>query len=303
MILGHQKQWAILKGLAMSGKFPHGLLFTGPAKLGKKTLAFEFIKLVNCQNEKFLERPCQICHSCQDIQKRMHPDFTFIEPINREIKISQVRELSWKLSLRPYLVPFKTAIIDQAHCLNYEAQSAFLKTLEEPKGSSLLILISEYPEILLPTVLSRVQELKFYPVKATEIEEYLIGQEVSQDSAKTILQLSLGRPGRAIDFLLYPEKLSEHYQRIKEIGKVSSLNYASRFQYAKDLSKEPRLNEILEVWLRYFRSRLISIIQNQEKTSLAKIIKVLKIIEKTLSLISSTNVNVRLALEMLMLEF
>ena len=111
-MIGHQKQRQLLKVLSESSRIPHGLLFSGQDQLGKKTLAIEFIKYLNCLSKK---KPCQTCRSCQDIDKNNHPDFILIEPDGKEIKISQIRDLIWKLSLYSYSAPFKTAIIDNAH--------------------------------------------------------------------------------------------------------------------------------------------------------------------------------------------
>ncbi|MBA7634680.1 DNA polymerase III subunit tau [subsurface metagenome] len=265
-MISHQKQWQYLKKTAELGKTPHALLFYGQASIGKKTLASEFIKLLNCQQENFIDRPCQKCRSCLDIEKNVHPDLFVVEPQdNKEIKISQIRDLHTRLSLRSYSAPFKTVIINQAHCLNQEAQSAFLKLLEEPKGRTLFVLITEYPEMLLPTILSRVERLRFY------------------SALKTV---------------------DPQEKRIKEILQIGRSDLAMRFQYAQKLSQEPRdLKEILDLWLRYFREVLLLTINNKSKDySIAKLQRILRLIQTTSFLISTTNVNPRLALEMFMLE-
>ena len=92
-IIGHQKQWQFLKKLAESGKIPHSLLFEGGEKLGKSNAAFEFIKLLFCQEKDFSKRPCQNCRACQDMEKKQHPHLILIEQITNEIQIFQIREL------------------------------------------------------------------------------------------------------------------------------------------------------------------------------------------------------------------
>ena len=280
-MISHQNiQWQLLKKSVELEKTPHALLFYGQNSIGKKTLALELIKLLNCQAENFNVRPCQKCRSCQDIAKNVHPDLFIIEPQGKEIKISQIRELHSHLSLRAYSAPFKAVIIDQAHCLNQEAQSAFLKLLEEPKGKTIFILITEYPEMLLPTVLSRVERLRFY------------------SSPKTI---------------------DPQEKRIKEILQMSQTDLASRFQYAKKIAEEPQnLKEILEIWLVYFREMFISAVNSQNKdyslvdelrssspfanARVTKLSKIIKLIQTTDFLLATTNVNPRLALEIFMLE-
>jgi len=306
MIIGHQKQWEFLKKCAESGKLSHAYLFLGQEKLGKKTLALEFIKLLNCENPGL--SPCQTCRSCQDIQKRQHPDLTMVEPEKKAIQISQIRDLSWKLSLRPYSASFKAAIIDQAHSMNQEAQSCFLKTLEEPKGKALLILITEYPEMLFPTILSRVQKIKFYPVKKTEVEEYLKSQAISEKESEQIGELCLGKPGLAVDFVKLPQKLEIQKQKIEELTFLTSSDLASRFQYAKEITRQSQnLKETLDIWLKHFRGILLSKIHGKEDENfrhypLNKLRNILKLVQSTNFLISTTNVNPRLALEILMLE-
>lgn len=288
MIVGHQKIWQFLKKSAESGKLPHALLLSGQEKLGKRTLAVELAKLL-------LEG---------DIEKRQHPDFIFIEPIEKEIQISQIREVLWKLSLKPSVSLFKVAIIDQAHCLNSEAQNCLLKTLEEPKGNSLLILVTEYPEILFPTILSRLQKIKFYPVKDYEIKNYLQIRGIKDKESEEIVKFCQGQPGKAIGLILNPEELEKQKKAVSDLIKISKLDLALRFQYVKDLSETPKiLKETLEVWLRYFRDIFIAKNPSGFKNySSSEFRNIIRTIQETNRLISTTNINPRLALEILMLE-
>jgi len=268
----------------------HAYLFSGPEKIGKRTLAVEFTKKLFKEN----------------ITKKQHPDFILIEPQKKEIQISQIRECIWKLSLTPSVAPFKIAIINDAHCLNAEAQNSLLKTLEEPKGQAVLFLITDYPERLFPTILSRCQTLKFYPVKKEEIENYLKNQKIAQNKIEEIVKNSAGKPGLAIDFLLNPDKLKTQKEKISDLVKILDSDLAYRFQYANDLSREPQnLKDALSVWLAYFRDILISNVAHisQKKYSFDKLRDITKLIQETNFLISTTNVNPRLALEILMMEF
>ena len=332
MIIGHKKQWQFLKKSAELGKISHAYLFYGQEKVGKKTLAFEFVKLLNCQNPDFLKRPCQSCSSCEAIQKSLsldieqHPDLALIEPKKfvskktsqkkEEIQISQIRDLIWRLSLHSFSAPFKAAIIDKAHTMNQEAQSCFLKTLEEPKGDTVLILVTEYPEMLMPTIRSRIQKLKFSPVEKTEIENFLKTQGISDEKSKELSSLSFGKPGLALDFFNDLKNFENQKQKIAELLKITAKNstISSRFNYVKDIASETTdLREILEVWLRFFRHILISRIEKnktgEQKTehfqnySVSKLESVLNHIQNTIFLISKTTINQKLALENLTLDF
>ena len=275
-IIGHQKQWQFLKKSAELQKISHAYLFSGQEKLGKKKVALEFIELIN------------------GAESLKSPDLILIEPEKREIKISQIRELIQKLSLKPYSAPFKIAIIDKAHLITNEAQSALLKTLEEPKDKTILILISENPEMLFPTIRSRCEIIKFLPVKETEIKKYLKEKGLLEE----ISNLCLGKPGEAIDFISNPQKLEEKKKIIKNLIKLSSSELVFRFQYAKDLSSRLDLKEVLEIWLLYFRNILLT----KEYHSFTRLKNIINQIQKTIFLLTTTNVNPRLALEVLMLE-
>ena len=309
MIIGHQKQLNYLKRMAESGKIPHALLFSGQKKLGKKTIASEFIFWL-------FEEP--------GVPKILgHPDFILIEPqekhpeaersslrgspapssalVRGQIQINQIRDLSWRLSLKPIKAKLKAVIIDEAHSMTPEAQNCFLKTLEEPKGNTILILITEKPNFLLPTIVSRCQIIKFYPVKKDEIERYLKNQEgLSKEEIEEILEIAQGRPGRAVELAFAKEKFEFYKKRTKELAKIFNSNLSSRFQYAKEISTKENLQEILEIWLNYFRNIFI---KNCSTPSAKHLGNILQQIQRTIYLISTTNVNPRLALEILMMNF
>jgi len=289
MLIGHEKQWNFLKRSIELDKLSHAYLFAGQEKLGKKKLALEWISLL----------------FKKDLQRTQHSDLILIEPQEKEIQIAQIRNLSWKLSLKPYLTPFKIAIIDRAHLMNQEAQTSLLKTLEEPKGNAILILITEHPEIIFPTILSRVQIIKFYPVKKEEIKNYLKKQGISEEKSEEVAKISLGRPGAAIEFISDSQRLESQKKIVEKLIEISNSNIASRFHYAKAISQEPNLGEILEIWISYFRNILLTKLNggnNLNQYSLPKLKNILKLIQKTNFLISTTNVNPKLALETLMLE-
>jgi len=291
-IVGHQKQWQFLKKSVELKKLSHAYLFSGEEKLGKKTVALEFIKLI-CGKE--------------DVFEREHPDLFLISPeIGTSIQINQIRELNWKLSLKPSLAPFKVALLDKAHLMNEEAQNCLLKTLEEPRGNAILILISEQPERLFPTILSRCQIIKFFPVKRIEIEEYLKAQGFAEKIAKEITELSLGRPGQAMDLAARPQKIEEQKQSISKLLNLARAPISLRFQLAKEVSQDYlNLREVLEIWMSFLRKALISQLKNGSESgefSISKLRALLQRIQNTIFLISTTNANPRLALEIFLLE-
>ena len=156
-IIGHQKQWQYLKRSAESDRLAHAYLFYGPAKIGKKTLALEFAKLLGAPTDLAL----------------VEPEASADEGEKAVIHILQIRELKSKLFLSAIDSGYKVAIIDEAPAMTADAQSALLKLLEEPKGKTILILLAQNLNQLLPTIVSRCQPLRFDLLPSQEIEKYL----------------------------------------------------------------------------------------------------------------------------------
>ena len=292
MVIGHQKQWNLLKKLAENKNFSHAYLFAGPEKLGKKTMALQWVSL--------------LCNNAKDLIN--HPDFMFLEPIEKEIKISQIRDLIHRISLKSSY-SIKAAIIDNAHSMNQEAQTALLKTLEEPRGSSILILISDKIHYLFPTILSRVQVIRFNPVRNQEINKYLLSKGFSKKEAENLSCISSGRPGVTMDFIADKKELEAFKRKIEEIKDLSKSMLYSRFQYVKDLSEEPiETQKTLDIWLNYFRDVLLSRFSSGnadvsfKSYSLDKLKNIINLIQTTKLLLSQTNINSRLALERLVME-
>jgi len=222
------------------------------------------------------------------------------------------------------LAGLKVAVINDAHLMNEEAQSCLLKTLEEPRGNALLILITDKPQYLFPTILSRVQTVKFHQVPKEEIKNYLMKEGASGKEAEEIAEISSGKPGKALDIMSGKEKLEDLVKKMQELDKLSQSSLSSRFQYVKDLAENPEnVQNTFEIWLNYFRNVLLSRFASNEKFknqasersegkkenetlfakySIPKLKKIINLIQTTNTVISSTNVNSRLALETLMLE-
>lgn len=311
MIVGHNKQQEFLKKSYENQRLAHAYLFSGPEGIGKKTVALEFVALINCQDTDIEKRPCGACPSCTSFLKGIHPDIVMPEPmvLRKEIQIDEIRALIYKLSLKPFLSVYKAVIIDSAHLMNAEAQNCFLKMLEEPKGKAILILISEYPERLFPTIRSRAQEIKFYPLPFKEMKDFLLKEGIKEDEADMIMSFSLNSPGKAKEFINNPEKLKNQEQKINDFMEIVNGDLKSRFQYAESLSKKD-CQEVLNIWLRWLRELMlyktgsIKKISSSgfEDRSLLEIKKMIYELQKIIFLTVNRNINKRLALESLMLD-
>lgn len=214
-------------------RLAHAYIFSGPEGLGKTLLAHNLAKFLNCQ-EPFKEGElftdcCDRCIACRKIDNRNHPDVHWIEPSRRAEKISidEIRLVQKEISLKPYEGKFKIFIIQEAQEMTPEAANSLLKTLEEPPSASLLLLISKNISGLLPTVLSRCQIIKFYPLDHERLTQILKKDyAVDANYAHFLAVASEGRIGRAID--LKDEDILNEKNRIIDgvcqVGKQPSFN-------------------------------------------------------------------------------
>lgn len=308
--IGHKKEKELLGKFIKSKKIPHALLFSGPKKIGKKRVAIEFLKSIFCTNKSSDWGFCDNCYSCRNVESNTLPDYVFISPEDesKEIKIEQVRDLQEKFALTSFSGNYKVVIVDDAHLMNQHTQNSFLKTLEEPKGRTVIVLISDRPDMLLPTIRSRVQSLKFSILPKKEIEDYLISLGDSEMDLREIAAISSGQIGKAIDYYNNVEKKNWFDKVLTDLNGLMFSGLSKKFAYSKENSENyTELLEILEIWERYFRKELlIKIIKPTEskldKYSVLKLKSIVKKINQSRGLLENTNSNKKLVLDGLMLE-
>lgn len=298
MIIGHQEQWRYLVESAKRKKVAHAYLFYGPEGVGKKKVAFEFAKFLNCQKKNSFE-PCHSCSFCYQIEEKIWPYFIYLSPDPQKdiISIEEIRELKKRLSLLAPEEVWKVAVIDQAHKLSFDAQSALLKQLEEPGKKTLIILVSEYPFLLLPTIVSRCQQIEFFLIKEEELEEKVFGEKD--------LEFLKGKIGTLIKLSREQRNLEEIKKRIEEIKNLRGKSLEEKFEYAKRIAKEKDFIKILEIWLVYFwdlMHKALSQKDNQTFWKKEKIVQFLKKLQEVYYLVTTSTVNQQLALELLFLD-
>ena len=189
--IGNRKIIERLRTKLREGRFPHGLIFSGPEGVGKHTAALMIAKALNCLNATPGDF-CDECAACRKIESGTHPDVITIsvEDEATQIKIAQVRQLLNMLGLQPLEGRNKVFIIDPADLLNAEAANALLKGLEEPPENSFFILVTVNVHELLITVRSRSQVYNFTPLTLTDIRQHGVTDELT-------VRWSQGSIGRA----------------------------------------------------------------------------------------------------------
>ena len=298
MIIGNKKKIDILRQIIKSNNIPHAMIFSGPEMIGKKKIAIEFIKNIFC------EELCGECYFCKSIE--YNPDINIISPVEGNIEIEEIRKAKERLSLKPYHNKIKALIIDDSHLMKSDAQNAFLKMLEETKGDTLIIFITPFREMLLKTIRSRAQEIKFSLVGNEEIEKYLISLGASSKKAKEISLISSGQIGKAINFFEDKSKMDFFNKSIEDIIFLSRSNISQRFQYAEKLKDDKiKIIEILDIWERFLRREILLKIFNYKSSvnySLQKTKELIDELEKIKYIIESSNINKRIAFESLLIK-
>jgi len=252
-ILGQDNSIAVLSRSLATGKIAHAYLFDGIDGCGKKKTALAFVEAVFCGRAE----GCGHCPSCRKVAVQQHPDLHLVEPDGAFIKIDQVRALQRELAFRPFEAPKKACIIDGADRLNPAAGNALLKTLEEPPGNALLILITANAGGVLPTVLSRCQRLHFSALPEATIAALLRETGTAPEAARIAASLAGGSMRKAAEI---GEETALHERKgyLERISSLSLVDITPLFSLAEELAadKENAL-EMLELLTAFLRDVLL----------------------------------------------
>ena len=185
-VIGHRETKQFLQNMLAQGHKTPSLLFYGPGGIGKTKLAREFAKSFLCLADPL--RPCS-CASCRAMASGSHPDFIQVAPegASHTIKIEQIQKLGTKASFAPVLSKYKVCLIQDAQTMREEAQNSLLKLLEEPPAYWLFILVTDAPELLLPTIRSRVIGVRFHALTRQETAQVMETITVTSDQVPASL--------------------------------------------------------------------------------------------------------------------
>lgn len=321
-IYGHD--WAVdylLKGM-IHNRVRHAYLITGVDGIGKARLAHEFAKALNCLHEDIAQRPCGICRSCKKADSGNHPDMLYSDTDSNTgaLKIEEIRNLTSRIALKPYETRYRVALLADFDRAGGQAQDSLLKTLEEPPGHAVLILLATSLEPILSTITSRSQIIHLRPVAADTIQQILVDHYAQESEHAGLLgRLSGGRIGWAIQAAQHPEMLDQRAQALDLLDEVVAMNRAKRFDLANDLGRDKeRLPLLLELWLSYWRDILllaenspIKPCNSDRQVSMEQLLYMvqaedaLNAVKATQTMLAhlKTNANVRHALEVMFLDY
>lgn len=192
----HEEIFHRLQQQREQGRLPHALLLTGPPGIGKGRLAGVLARSLLCEQPREGGMPCGRCHGCSLYAADTHPDLHILKPEgdSRVIRIDQVRELIEALGLSSHYGRAKVVILSPAERMNIAAANALLKTLEEPPGDTVLLLVSARPSALPATIRSRCQLLRLPLPAPEEARGWLAAQLEAGEDPDVLLALAGGAP-------------------------------------------------------------------------------------------------------------
>ena len=327
-IIGHDWAVEVLSSAIKHDRVGHAYLITGPAQVGKTTLAKIFAQALNCEGGGLFattgDRPCGRCRQCMLMKAGRHPDVRFVEPDvsargKLSIKIDTIRELQRGLQLAAYEGRYKVVIIRGFDAANRNAANAFLKTLEEPPSNTVILLTATDADTLLDTIKSRCRVVGIRPIPTPTIEQALVTRWHTPSADATLLaHVSNGRLGWAVAAANDPSILESRNEQLGLLQELLGASLVARFKIADKLArKADALPLMLNLWLGWWRdlflvsggSSLIANIDERERFDQFSAEWSAKAIHDSLSATKTAlwqlekNANARLVLEALFLIY
>ena len=194
-----QRQWKSLLKVQRKNRLPNALLLSGIAGLGKTEFAKNFVRFLLCNTSS--ETPCNHCRNCRLLQANNHPDYfnVNLKEKSKNIRVEQIRVVCTSLKQTAQYGGYQIVIIEKADRMDRAAANALLKTLEEPPGKVLIILVSNTSYLLPATVQSRCQTLYFSSQPKEKTIAWLKEQLGDTEQAQLLLKMSENSPFKAIE--------------------------------------------------------------------------------------------------------
>lgn len=321
-ILGQREPKRRLRRLLETDRLPHALLFSGPEGVGKRRTAEALAAALLCSSPA-AGHPCGTCESCRAFSRGIHPDFFFVVPEAvgkgaRSIRIEAMRALGSALARPPELAPRQVALIDDAQRMNEAAANSFLKTLEEPTGDVVFLLVTGMRAALLDTIVSRCLEIPFGPLALPELSEVLRRHGVEAEEAAALATLADGSAGRAL--ALHAEgALRRREETVSLLARLPQIPPLSLWAEGKKWGALSR--EEAGEWLRSLRLTLRDVLalyggaaplysvgleapvaEIAARFSEARVFSMLADVKEAERRLLSSNVNIRLLVEALLLS-
>jgi DNA polymerase III subunit delta' len=292
-ILGHHRQLKVLEADIATDRMSQAYLFVGPEEVGKSTVAFSFISQVLEGHDYGLgESGSEID---RDIRAGGGKRLFMYRDDGESLKVEDVRKLVDRLHLKP-VDGMMFCVIENVERMTHASANAFLNILEEPPDGVIFLLLSVHVQMVLPTILSRVRNLRFSDVGEDVLKQYLKKKGLHRAEISNILRLSGGKVGLVIKLMENPELLERYtilYERLVVLLEKGDL--VDRFAFAEEISKQEEdkrlMSDVLRLLALYLRGDGVV----RHATGLG-------LISEVKHLLLTTNINKRMLLEHLLLD-
>ncbi len=270
-----QAVWDRLQQQIQQQRVPHALLLHGPAGIGKLQFASTLAHALLCDSPLPGGYACGRCSGCKLLAAGTHPDLIGLEPEEGKqvLAVDRVREMITNFAYTPQIARRKVLQLHPAESMNPSAANSLLKTLEEPPGEAVMILVSHAPARLLPTIRSRCQQLPFV-LPSTDQGMRWLQQQGGVEDAAAVLALAEGVPLKALA-LSQPELLEHNRLMGQELidllaGRADAIRVARRWS-DKSLDAATTL-----LWLQQWSSALIKgQVEREPLTTLSRALQAL----------------------------
>lgn len=310
-IIGHDKILEFFAKVIENGNLSHAYCFVGPRQTGKKKVA-EWVasKLLKVETEKL----------------KISPDYALVEQMfdektektKKDITVEQLRELRSNLGRHAFLGGYKVAIIDEAEKMNTEAGNALLKTLEEPSGKTIIILLTDNEKQLPETIQSRCQMIYFHPVAGELITSGLKSLGAGAEQAEEFAKECRGLPGLAISWFQDPETRENYQKEVERFESLLQKSFYEKLQTVDELfgdktdsvAARENLQDVLNIWQLLIRdiflqkaglSKFATHLVDTFNLNGEQLLKIEKKIQSAIELLDK-NVHPRLLVEQILLE-
>ena len=328
-VKGQSRAIEALRRALRADRLHHAYLFAGPGGVGKGQTAMELAGALLCPEHTLDGDACGRCVTCGRVARGQHPDLHVIERQTRAdgqletfIRIDQVRDLQRRLSFKAYEAGRRVVVIRDAHLMNPATANALLKTLEEPGSDTHFMLVTHAPQLLLPTIISRCQRVRFSP-----LPRQLVAQQVARASrldaptADLVAGLAEGSVSKGIE-LAKSRLMGERADLIRRADPPEGLHRVNDLldlaeQLGRSKTDLPMVFQLLRAWFRdlllvhqglpdpklVHRDLAAQVHDRAAELTVEQVLKRLELLNQTEDHILYRSANARIALESMLLQF